>query len=68
MQVGGLIVETFEALAERDMILSERVAELEAENGIEVIEESLSSAQLQELVTKMREHLVPPASVALKED
>jgi hypothetical protein len=68
MNVWTLIIEAFKALVERDLILSERIAELERDNGIEVTEESVSSAQLQELVTKMQEHLVPPASVAFKED
>jgi hypothetical protein len=60
MNVWSLIIEAFSALVERDMILSERIAELERDNGIEVTEESLTSSQLQELVTKMKQHLVPP--------
>jgi hypothetical protein len=68
MNVWTLIIEAFKALVERDLILSERIAELERDNGIEVTEESVSSAQLQELVTKMQEHLVPPANVAFKEN
>ena len=68
MNVWTLIIEAFKALVERDLILSERIAELERDNGIEVTEESVTSTELKELVTKMQEHLVPPASVALKED
>jgi hypothetical protein len=55
-------------LVERDMILSERLAKLEEETGLEITDESVTQSQLQDLVTQMQEHLVPPASLRLKED
>ena len=67
MNVWSLIIEAFKALVERDMILSERLAELEKENGIEVTDESVTQSQLQELVGRMQEHLAPPATISLKE-
>ena len=68
MNVWSLMIEAFSALVERDMILSERIAELEKDNGIEVTEESLTSSQLQELVTKMKEHLASPPQVPVPEE
>jgi len=68
MNVWSLIIEAFKMLVERDTILSERLAKLEEETGLEITEESVTQIQLQELVTRMQEHLVPTASVSLKED
>jgi hypothetical protein len=68
MNVWSLIIEAFKMLVERDTILSERLAKLEEETGLEITEESVTQVQLQELVERMQEHLVPPASVSLKED
>jgi hypothetical protein len=68
MNVWSLIIEAFKMLVERDTILSERVAKLEEETGLEITEESVTQNQLQELVGKMQEHLVSPASVSFKED
>lgn len=67
MKVWSLIIEAFKALVERDMMLSERIANLEEENGLEITEESVTQSQLQELVTKMQEHLAPRASMSFKE-
>jgi hypothetical protein len=60
MNVWSLIIEAFKMLVERDTLLSERVAKLEEETGLEITEESVTQSQLQELVTKMQEHLAPP--------
>ena len=68
MNVWSLIIEAFKAVVERDMILSERLAKLEEETGLEITDESVTQSQLQDLVTQMQEHLVPPASLRLKED
>ena len=63
MGVWSLIIEAFKMLVERDTILSERVAKLEEEAGLEITEESVTQAQLQELVGRMQQHLsVPPQS------
>ncbi len=59
MNVWSLIIKVFQTLVERDVILSERIAKLEEENGLEVTDESVTQSQLQELVTKMQENLVP---------
>ncbi|MEG4800717.1 hypothetical protein QUB63_14300 [Microcoleus sp. ARI1-B5] len=61
MNVWSLIIELFRALVERDSILSERIAKLEEENGLDVTEESATQSQLQELVSKLSEQTVPPA-------
>jgi predicted Holliday junction resolvase-like endonuclease len=68
MKVWSLIIEAFKMLVERDTILSERVAKLEEETGLEITEESVTQSQLQELVGKMQEHLIPAANGSLKED
>jgi len=60
MNVWSLIIEVFKALVQRDAILSERIAKLEEETGLEITEESATQSRLQELVEKMREHTVPP--------
>jgi hypothetical protein len=60
MNVWSLIIEAFKALVERDMILSERLAKLEEETGLEITEESVTQTQLQELVARMSEQTVPP--------
>ncbi|NQE35197.1 hypothetical protein [Microcoleus asticus] len=60
MNVWSLIIEAFRILVERDSILSERVAKLEEENGLEVTDESVTQTQLQELVTRMSEQTTPP--------
>jgi predicted Holliday junction resolvase-like endonuclease len=67
MNVWSLIIEAFKMLVERDTILSERLAKLEEETGLEITEESVTQSQLQELVGRMQEHLAPPASMSLKE-
>lgn len=69
MNVWGLIIEAFSALVERDMILSDRITELEKENGIEITDETTTSSQLAELVAKMKEHLAEPLpiQISLKE-
>ncbi|MEG4574771.1 hypothetical protein QUA56_19065 [Microcoleus sp. N3A4] len=61
MNVWSLMIEVFKMLVERDAILSERIAKLEEENGLEVTDESVTQTQLQELVTRMSEQTVPPA-------
>ncbi|MEG4294905.1 hypothetical protein Q5692_39880 [Microcoleus sp. C2C3] len=68
MNVWSLIIEAFKMLVERDTILSERLAKLEEETGLEITEESVTQSQLQELVGRMQEHLVPPAPMSLKEE
>jgi hypothetical protein len=68
MNVWSLIIEAFSMLVERNTILSERLAKLEEETGLEITEESVTQVQLQELVARMQEHLAPPVSVSLKED
>lgn len=60
MNVGSLIIEAFKLLVERDGILSERLAKLEEENGLDVTDESVTQSQLQELVTRMSKQTVPP--------
>ncbi|HEY9813935.1 MAG TPA: hypothetical protein V6D31_10450 [Candidatus Sericytochromatia bacterium] len=65
MNVWKLIVKAFETLVKRDSILSERLARLEEETGLEIVEESATQIELQELVGRMKEHLVPPASTNL---
>ena len=60
MNVWSLIIEVFKVLIQRDVILSERLAKLEEETGLEITEESATSARLQELVEKMQQHTVPP--------
>ena len=67
MNVWSLIIEAFKMLVERDTILSERLAKLEEKTGLEITEESVTQSQLQELVTRMQEHLVPSATMSLKE-
>jgi hypothetical protein len=68
MNVWSLIIEVFQALVERNTILSERVAKLEEETGLEITDESVTQSQLQELVTRMHNHLAPPVGVSsLKE-
>ena len=67
MNVWSLIIEAFKALVERDTILSERLAKLEEETGLEITEESVTQSQLQELVERMQEHLAPSAPMSLKE-
>ena len=67
MNVWSLIIEAFKALVERDMILSERLAKLEEETGLEITEESVTQSQLQELVARMQENLVPPVAINFKE-
>jgi hypothetical protein len=67
MNVWSLIIAAFKMLVERDAILSERLAKLEEETGLEITEESVTQTQLQELVGRMEEHLAPPASTSLKE-
>ncbi|MEG4964881.1 MULTISPECIES: hypothetical protein [unclassified Microcoleus] len=62
MNVWSLIIEAFRILVERDSILSERLAKLEEENGLEVTDESVTQSQLQELVTRMSEQTVPPVA------
>jgi len=66
MNVWSLIIEVFKMLVQRDAILSERLAKLEEETGLEITEESVTQTQLQELVTRMHEHLVPPTGASLK--
>jgi len=68
MNVWNLIIEAFEMLVERDAILSDRLAKLEEETGLEITEENATQIQLQKLVEKIQEHLVPSASASLKED
>jgi predicted Holliday junction resolvase-like endonuclease len=68
MNVWSLIIEAFKMLVERDAALSERLAKLEEETGLEITEESVTQTQLQELVGRMQEHLAPPAVSRLKED
>ncbi|MEG4861718.1 hypothetical protein QUB75_30770 [Microcoleus sp. K1-B6] len=60
MNVWSLIIEAFKLLVERDGILSERLAKLEEENGLDVTDESVTQSQLQELVTRMSKQTVPP--------
>jgi hypothetical protein len=60
MNVWILIIEAFKMLVQRDAILSERVAKLEEENGLDVTDESVTQSQLQELVTRMSEQTAPP--------
>ena len=60
MNVWSLIIKIFTTLVERDAILSERIAKLEEENGLEVTDESVTQSQLQELVARMSEQTVPP--------
>ena len=60
MNVWSLIIEVFKMLVQRDAILSERIAKLEEETGLEITDESVTQSQLQELVTRMQENLVPP--------
>jgi hypothetical protein len=62
MNVWSLIIEAFKALVERDVILSERLAKLEEEAGLEITEESATQSHLQELVTKLKEQTVPPVA------
>ena len=62
MNVWSLIIEAFKMLVERDTILSERLAKLEEETGLEITEESVTQSQLQELVGRMQEHLAPPVA------
>lgn len=62
MNVWSLMIEIFKALVERDAILSERIAKLEEENGLDVTDESLTQSQLQELVARMSEQAVPPVA------
>jgi hypothetical protein len=64
MNVWSLIVEAFKMLIERDTILSERLAKLEEESGLEITEESVTQTQLQELVGRMQEHLATPQQPA----
>jgi predicted Holliday junction resolvase-like endonuclease len=59
MNAWSLIIEAFKMLVERDTILSERLAKLEEETGLEITEESVTQTQLQELVGRMQEHLAP---------
>jgi hypothetical protein len=68
MDVWSLIVEAFKILVERNTIFSERLAKLEEETGLEITEESVTQTQLQELVTRMQNHLVPTAIASFKED
>jgi lipoate-protein ligase A len=67
MNVWSLIIKVFKILVERDTILSERLAKLEEETGLEITEESVTKTELQELVATMEEHLSPPASTSFKE-
>jgi hypothetical protein len=67
MNVWSLIIEVFKMLVQRDTILSERLAKLEEEAGLEITEESVTQTQLQELVGRMQENLVPPAFASRKE-
>jgi hypothetical protein len=60
MNVWSLIIEVFKVLLQRDVILSERIAKLEEDAGLEITEESATQSRLQELVDKMREQTVPP--------
>jgi|GEM_PF-6071411 len=62
MNVWSLIIEAFKMLVERDTILSERLAKLEEETGLEITEESVTQSQLQELVGRMSEQTVPPVA------
>ncbi|MEG4290913.1 hypothetical protein Q5692_20775 [Microcoleus sp. C2C3] len=68
MNVWSLIIEAFKMLVERDTILSERLAKMEEETGLEITEESVTQSQLQELVGRMQEHLAPPVTMSLKEE
>ncbi len=68
MNVWSLIIEAFKMLVERDTILSERLAKLEEETGLEITEESVTQAQLQELVGRMQEHLAPTGFAKVKEE
>jgi hypothetical protein len=61
MNLWSLIIEAFKMVVQRDAILSERIAELEKETGLDVTDESVTQSQLQELVGRMQEHLVSPA-------
>ena len=62
MNVWSLIIAAFKMLVERDAILSERIAKLEEENGLDVTDESVTQSQLQELVARMSEQTVPPVA------
>ncbi|MEG3935473.1 MULTISPECIES: hypothetical protein [unclassified Microcoleus] len=62
MNVWNLMIEIFRTLVERDAILSERIAKLEEENGLDVADESLTQSQLQKLVDRMSEQTVPPSA------
>jgi hypothetical protein len=68
MNVWSLIIEAFKMLVERNTILSERLAKLEEETGLEITEESVTQAQLQELVERMQEHLMPSGFAKVKEE
>ncbi|MEG4485260.1 hypothetical protein [Microcoleus sp. D2_18a_B4] len=60
MNVWTLIIEAFKMLVQRDAILSERIAKLEEESGLDVTDESVTQSQLQELVSQMSDQTVPP--------
>ena len=62
MNVWSLIIKIFGTLVERDAILSERIAKLEEENGLEVTDESVTQSQLQELVARISKQTVPPVA------
>lgn len=68
MNVWKLIIDAFEMLVVRDTILSERLAKLEEEAGLEITEESVTQTQLQELVGRMQKNLVPASGGNFKED
>jgi DNA-binding transcriptional LysR family regulator len=57
MSVWKLIVKAFETVVKRDSILSERIARLEEETGLEIVEESTTQIELQELVERMQKQL-----------
>jgi hypothetical protein len=57
MSVWKLIVKAFETVVKRDSILSERIARLEEETGLEI--------ELQELMGRMQGQVVLPASTNL---
>lgn len=63
MNVWNLIIEAFRLLVERDTILSERLAKLEEENGLEITDESITQTQLQELVARISEQPTPQLTV-----
>lgn len=62
MNVWTLIIELLRTLVARDVILSERIAKLEEDNGLEVTEESETQSRLQELLAQMSEQTVPPVA------